>query len=102
MSGEQRKPIPHEFKLKLLKVMQELHGNGLSIAEACRLTGQPMSRAARTALSSSSTTPADPGTTGTPAFAMAFLARLLSPIRRMACGPGPMNFKLQASQISAR
>ena len=36
------------------------------------------------------------------ALVMAFLARLLSPIRRMACGPGPMNFRLQASQISAR
>ena len=40
--------------------------------------------------------------TGTPALIIAFLARLLSPIRRMACGPGPMNLMLQASQISAR
>ena len=61
-----------------------------------------MSRAMRTACSSSSTTPGEPGTTGTPALIIAFLARLLSPISRIACGPGPMNLMLQASQISAR
>ena len=61
-----------------------------------------MSWATRTAFSSSSTTPCEPGTTGTPAFIMAFLARLLSPISRIAWGPGPMNLMLQASQISAR
>ena len=57
-------------------------------AEAFRITGKPMSRAARIAFSSSSTTPGDPGITGTPALIMAFLARLLSPIMRMAWGPG--------------
>jgi hypothetical protein len=56
----------------------------------------------RVAFSSSSTTPGDPGITGTPAFIIAFFARLLSPIRRIAWGPGPMNLMLQASQISAR
>ena len=71
-------------------------------AEALRITGKPMSFATRTAFSSSSTTPCDPGTTGTPALIMAFLARLLSPIRRMAWGPGPMNVMLHASQISAK
>ena len=66
------------------------------------MTGKPTSFAIRTAFSSSSTLPFDPGTTGTPALIIAFLARLLSPIRRIACGPGPMNLMLQASQISAR
>ena len=71
-------------------------------ADALRITGKPTSRAARTAFSSSSTTPGEPGITGTPALIMAFLARLLSPMSRMAWGPGPMNLMLQASQISAR
>jgi len=57
-------------------------------AEALSITGKPVSRATRMAFSSSSTTPGDPGTTGTPALIMAFLARLLSPIMRMAWGPG--------------
>jgi hypothetical protein len=71
-------------------------------AEALRITGNPISRAVRTAFSSSSRTPGDPGSTGTPALIIAFLARLLSPISRMAWGPGPMNLMWQASQISAR
>ncbi len=71
-------------------------------AEALRITGKPTSFAMRTAFSSSSTRPFEPGTTGTPALIIAFFARLLSPIRRIACGPGPMNWMLQASQISAR
>ena len=48
------------------------------------------------------TTPGEPGMVGTPAFTIVFLASLLSPIWRMAWGPGPMNLMLQASQISAR
>jgi hypothetical protein len=55
-----------------------------------------------TAFSSSSITPGEPGMTGTPARAIVFFARLLSPMSRIACGPGPMNLMLQASQISAR
>ena len=66
------------------------------------MTGKPTSFAHWPAFSSSSSTPGEPGVTGTPAFCIVFRARLLSPIMRMACGPGPMNLMLQASQISAR
>jgi hypothetical protein len=61
-----------------------------------------MSLATLRAFSSSSTTPGDPGTTGTPALIIAFLAWLLSPINRIACGPGPMNLMWHCSQISAK
>ena len=71
-------------------------------ADAFRITGNPTSFATLRAWSSSSTTPGEPGTTGTPALIMAFLAWLLSPISRIAFGPGPMNLMRQASQISAR
>ena len=37
----------------------------------------------------------EPGTTGTPALIIACFARLLSPIRRITCGAGPMKRMLQ-------
>ena len=43
----------------------------------------------------------DGATTGMPAASMAFLAWILSPIRRITSGEGPMNSILQSRQIWA-
>jgi hypothetical protein len=71
-------------------------------AEALSNTGKPISRAIASAASSSSRTPGEPGITGTPALIIIFFARLLSPIRRIADGSGPMNLMRHSWQISAR
>ena len=61
-----------------------------------------MSLATLSACSSPSTGPSLPGSIGTPAFFIAFLARALSPSSLMTLGSGPMNRMWQASQTSAR
>ena len=61
-----------------------------------------MSRAAARAASISATGPSEPGTTGRPASCIAFLAAILSPIRRMCSGDGPMKVNSCSSTIAAK
>ena len=58
-------------------------------ADAFRITGKPMSRATRTALSSSSTTPGEPGTTGHARLLHGLLGPALVPHQADGLGPGP-------------
>ncbi len=51
-------------------------------------------------LPASSSTPGDPGSTGTPISRMKARARSLTPIRRITSGRGPMNLMPEASQTS--
>ena len=60
-------------------------------ATALMMTGYPMSLATLSACSSPVTGPSLPGSIGTPAFFIAFLARALSPSSLMTLGSGPMN-----------
>ena len=71
-------------------------------AEALTMIGNPISRAIRSASSSEEIGSELPGVIGKPAAFIARRASILSPIKRMTSGRGPMNLMLQASQISAK
>ena len=70
-------------------------------AAALIRTGKPISSAAARASSSVVSAPAEPGTTGMPAFITACLAVILSPIIWMCSGLGPMKVKPWAPTMSA-
>ena len=64
-------------------------------------TGKPISRAIAAAWAPSRSGPSEPGTQGTPSFCMVSLAMILSPMRAMCSGVGPMKAMPWASTISA-
>ena len=69
-------------------------------ALALRMIGKPM-RSAAARSSSSLWMPAEPGSVGTPAAAMAARALILSPMRRIAAGGGPIQLRPHLMQTSA-
>ena len=71
-------------------------------AAALTSTGKPIAFAIASASWSEVTPPSEPGTTGMPSRLAVRLASILSPIRRMWLGFGPMKWMLCSSRISAK
>ena len=69
--------------------------------DALIITGYPIFSATRRASSTSWTASLPPGTTGTPASIMVFLASDLFPIRLIISADGPINVMLHFSHNSA-
>src|ERR1700722_20408738 len=69
---------------------------------ALSINGKPTSRARRNASASEATPPSEPGTTGMPSASAVRLAAILSPIRRICSGRGPMKCTLCSPRISAK
>ena len=72
-------------------------------AAALMSTGKPIcARRSRRLRRPTVTPPSEPGTIGTPAASRSRLASILSPIRRMCSGVGPMKLMPRSSTISAK
>ena len=69
-------------------------------AAALRITGRPIRSACSSSWFSELIVP-EPGRIGTPAFCIASRARILSPIRRIASGGGPIQVSPQRAVTSA-
>src|SRR5262249_47570502 len=75
---------------ELLRPVYGFHSPPAAPAAAWRRTGKPSARAADIAPSSEDRPPFDPGTTGMPSRSAVRLASILSPMRRICAGFGPM------------